>query len=84
MIYKMQLSLVTGPLPRARFIPMAKIENESTYICIRTIRKYPKVHSLYLSDSGDTFLPLIHVRDGNGFKEEWMTIYFIVAEKHWS
>ena len=37
------------------------------HISVWTIRKYPKRHSSYLSDSGDTFLPL-------KFHEIWWTI----------
>ena len=38
MMYKIQLTLVTGPLSRTRFIPMAKHVSESTYICMDNTR----------------------------------------------
>ena len=38
MMYKIQLTLVTGHFSRTRFIPMAKHESESTYICMDNTR----------------------------------------------
>ena len=47
-MYKMQLTLVTGPLSRLRFIPMSKHESESTYICMDNTRISEKTFSVPL------------------------------------
>ena len=55
----MQLTLVTGPLvPHVDLFPWLNTKVK-VHISVWTIRENPKIHSSYLSDSGDTFLPLI-------------------------
>ena len=52
MMYKMQLTLVTGPLSCTKFIPMAKHESESTYICMDDTRIFEKTFFVPLGFGG--------------------------------
>ena len=52
MMYKMQITLVTGPLSRTRFIPMAKHKSESTYICMDNTRISDKTFFVPLGFGG--------------------------------
>ena len=59
MMYKMQLTLVTGPLSRTRFIPMDKHERESTNICMdrMSFRIFAYCHNTRISER-TFFVPL--------------------------
>ena len=61
MMYKMQLTLVTGPLSCTRFIPMAKHESESTCICMDNTQISEKTFLLPLEYGGY----LLTIVDGN-------------------
>ena len=51
-LYKMKLTLVTGPLSRTRFIPMAEHESERTYICTDNTRISEKTFFVPLGFGG--------------------------------